>query len=84
MVANFWKENIHFQEDIYVFALNETLLNMSIGELRSIKNLKASYLQLETKNKCVPTDWYLGYDTFMTYSFYQLVDSKGYLKNFKW
>lgn len=43
---------------------------MTIKDLKANKTLKASYIQLETKNKCIPTDWYLGYDTFMTYSFY--------------
>jgi hypothetical protein len=38
------------------------------------------YLQIDSKHKCVPTDWYLGYDTFATYTFLQLSQTKGYFK----
>ena len=43
------------------------------------------YLQIDTKNKCVPVDWFIGYDAFAVYSFVNLIGygptgSQGFLK----
>ena len=27
---------------------------------------------MDSNNKCVPPDWYIGYDTFTIYSFFQI------------
>lgn len=44
--------------------------------------MRARYLQIDSKNKCVPPDWYLGFETFTIYTFFQLAGSRGYLKDF--
>ena len=64
-----------------MFSYNKTLLNYSLENLRQLKNIRLRYLQIDSKHKCVPTDWYLGYDTFAIYTFYQLTGNKGYLKS---
>jgi hypothetical protein len=58
---------------------------MSIEELRKIPNLKVRYLQVDSKNKYVPADWFIGFDSFTIYSFVNLLgfgDTSvgGYLK----
>jgi len=53
-----------------MFSYNKTLLNYSLENLRQLKNIRLRYLQIDSKHKCVPTDWYLGYDTFAIYTFY--------------
>ena len=37
-------------------------------------------MQLDSKNKCIPPDYYTGFDTFMIYSFYQVAGSDGFMK----
>lgn len=48
-------------------------------------DLRIRYLQVDTKHKCVPVDWFIGYDTFTVYTFLNLVGfgsrgARGYLK----
>lgn len=45
-----------------------------------MKDIKLRYMQVDSKHKCVPTDWYLGYETFAIYTFLQLAGNKGFLK----
>ena len=57
---------------------------MPLSELRKM-DLKVQYLQVDIKNKCVPIDWFIGYDTFSIYSFINLIgfgytSQGGYLK----
>jgi len=68
---------------IYVFSYNRTLLETSLEDLKRMKEVRMRYLQIDTKHKCVPSDWHLGYDTLAVYTFLQLSKSKGYLKNFE-
>ena len=35
---------------------------------------------MDSKHKCIPPDWYIGYETFTVYSFLQLAAHKGFLK----
>lgn len=42
---------------------------MTFKELEKHK-IRARYLQIDSKNKCVPSDWYLGFETFTIYSFF--------------
>ena len=58
---------------------------MPISEVREIAYLKVRYLQVDTKNRCVPIDWFIGYDAFAVYSFVNLIGygptgSRGFLK----
>jgi hypothetical protein len=68
---------------VYAYSRNQTLLEMSFDELREIPDLRTHYLQVDIQNKFVPVDWFLGYDTYVIYSFVNLVGfgpQKGYLK----
>lgn len=60
---------------------------MPLEELRKLPGIKARYLQVDIKNKCVPIDWFIGFDTFSIYSFVNFVGfgqagHGGYLKSF--
>ena len=65
-------------EFIYAYSRNETLVNLSISELKEIKDLKLYYMQMDSQTKCMPVGGALGYDTFMTYMFVNLI---GYGQN---
>jgi hypothetical protein len=54
---------------------------MSLLDLYQQKNLRIRYLQVDSKHKCIPTDWFFGYDTFAIYSFFQLSRSSGFFRN---
>eukprot|EP00347_Sterkiella_histriomuscorum_P020015 403339427 len=74
-------DKLTLHDNIYVFSYNKTLLQMNIKELReNQKFIKTRYLQIDSRHKCVPTDWYLGFDTFAIYTFLQLSGSKGFMK----
>lgn len=84
VVEHFVKSNLVI-DNFYAYALNETLLDMPISEVRQVPGLKVHYLQVDTKNKCVPVDWFIGYDAFAVYSFINLIGygptgSKGFLR----
>ena len=84
VIEHFVKSNLVI-DNFYAYSLNETLLDMPIEEVRQIPGIKVRYLQVDTKNKCVPIDWFIGYDAFSIYSFINLIgygptSSKGYLK----
>ncbi len=84
VVEHFVKSNLVI-DNFYAYALNDTLLEMPISEVRQIDGLKVHYLQVDTKNKCVPVDWFIGYDAFAVYSFINLIgygptSSQGFLK----
>jgi hypothetical protein len=79
-LSDLFKDKFSSKEIIYAYSFNKTLLEMPISELIKVKNIKARYLQIDSKNKCVPTDWYLGYDTFIIYTFLQLGGNNGFLK----
>ena len=84
VIEHFVKSNLVI-DNFYAYSLNETLLDMPIDQLKQIPDIKVRYLQVDTKNKCVPIDWFIGYDAFAVYSFINLIgfgptSSKGYLK----
>ena len=59
------------RDSIFAFADNRSYLDMTIDELWAAKDsLKLRYIQMDSKHKCIPPDWYIGYETFTTYSFY--------------
>ena len=62
-------------DNFYAFSFNKTLLDMSMHELPQPMRLK--YMQVDSMNKCVPQDWFLGYDQFAIYSFLNLVGKAG-------
>ena len=70
-------------EWVYAYSRNETLLSMSVAELREIEGLKMYYLQLDSSQRCMPVGGPLGYDTFSVYTFVNLAgygSNGGYLK----
>ena len=84
IAEHFVKSNLVI-DNFYGYSLNQTLLNMTFDELEQIEGLKLRYLQVDTKNKCVPIDWFIGYDTFASYVFINLIgygptSTGGYVK----
>lgn len=63
-------------DNFYAFSYNKTLLNMDVSELMKIKDLRVKYIQVDSMNKCIPQDWFLGYDQFAVYTFLNLQDLK--------
>ena len=59
-------------DNFYAFSYNSTLLEIPMSELESMKDLKVKYLQVDNLNKCIPQDWFLGYDQFSVYTFLNL------------
>lgn len=59
-------------DNFYAFSYNQTLLNMDVSELMKIKDLRVKYIQVDSMNKCIPQDWFLGYDQFAVYTFLNL------------
>lgn len=59
-----------YKDNIFAFSYNKTLLETSINDLQKNKTLRVKYLQVESKNRCIPPDWYIGFDTFVIYSFF--------------
>ena len=49
---------------------------MDVSELMKIKDLRVMYIQVDSMNKCIPQDWFLGYDQFAVYTFLNLQDLK--------
>jgi hypothetical protein len=49
---------------------------MDVSELMKIKDLRVKYIQVDSMNKCIPQDWFLGYDQFAVYTFLNLQDLK--------
>lgn len=57
----------------YAYSKNETLLEMTPEELMNEKDLRVQYLQVDTKNRCIPMDWFIGYEAFTISTFIQLL-----------
>ena len=57
-------------DNFYAFSYNQTLLDVNIQQLQPEVRIK--YIQLDSMNKCVPQDWFLGYDQFAVYTFLNL------------
>ena len=73
MVAKWLVVALGFHKDnLFIFTLNPDLLSIPTSELRLRTDLKFKYIHVDGKHKCVPSDYYLGYDTFMVYTFYSL------------
>jgi hypothetical protein len=73
-------------DNFYAFSYNQTLLNLNAEQLMKEPNLRIKYMQVDSMNKCVPQDWFLGYDQFAVYTFHKLagqIDGQaGYLKTY--
>ena len=69
-------------DNFYSFSFNKTLQSLTSEQLGEIDGLKVKYIQLDSMNKCIPQDWFLGYDQFAVYTFHKLAGSKGYLKTY--
>lgn len=59
-------------DNFYAFSFNKTLIETPLDQLKNITNVRFKYLQVDTLNKCIPQDWFLGYDQFSVYSFINL------------
>ncbi|CDW71816.1 UNKNOWN [Stylonychia lemnae] len=80
-LRQYFFDKMTLKDNIFIFTFNQTLLNSSIKQLRQVEKLRVRYIQIDSKHKCVPTDWYLGYDTFAIYTFYQLSGNQGFLRS---
>lgn len=59
-------------DNFYAFSFNQSLLEMPLSQLQTIPGVRMKYLQVDILNKCVPQDWFLGYDQFSVYTFLNL------------
>jgi hypothetical protein len=71
-------------DNTYAFSYNSSLLDLSVEDLLKLSDVRLSYVQVDSMNKCVPQDWFLGYDQFAVYTFHKLTGQiqgqAGYLK----
>lgn len=85
VVSNYASAKL-MNDNFYAFSYNQTLLDMNLDELKSNPNLRLNYIQVDSMNKCVPQDWFLGYDQFAVYTFLKLSgqqrDQAGFLKTY--
>ena len=58
-------------DNFYAFSYDQGLLELSVEELAK-KDVRLKYIQVDSMSKCVPQDWFLGYDQFSVYSFLNL------------
>lgn len=49
-------------DNAYAFSYNQDLLELTVDELSERDDVRLSYVQVDNMNKCVPQDWFLGYD----------------------
>ena len=61
-------------DNFYAFSYDPELLDLSLEELQAPekKNLRLKYVQVDSMSKCVPQDWFLGYDQFAIYTWLNL------------
>ena len=73
-------------DNFYAFSYNRTLLDLPLSDLAQMPNLRVKYIQVNSMNKCVPQDWFLGYDQFAVYTFLNLAGQReseaGYLSSY--
>ena len=62
----------HSEEHFYAYSQRKELLDLSLRELRE-KGVKVKYVQVTCNHRCVPFDSFLSYDTFVIYTFANLV-----------
>jgi hypothetical protein len=58
-------------DNLYAYTYDPKYLNMTIEELKDQK-IRMKYLQVGSMSKCVPQDWFLGYDQFAIYTWLNL------------
>lgn len=84
LVMNFISAQL-MNDNLYAFSFDPKYLNMTIQELKDQK-VRMKYLQVGSMSKCVPQDWFLGYDQFAIYTWLNLgghqIDEAGHLKTF--
>ena len=85
MASNFLSAQL-MNDNFYAFSYNRTLLNLPLSELSLVPDLRVKYIQVNAMNKCVPQDWFLGYDQFAVYTFLNLAGQReseaGYLNTY--
>jgi len=59
-------------DNFYAFTYNQSLLEIPLSELSEMPEVRMKYLQVDILNKCIPQDWFLGYDQFSVYTFFNL------------
>lgn len=84
LFTNFFTGKI-MNDNTYAFSYDQTLLDLPSEELIR-RNIRLSYLQVDSMHKCVPQDWFLGYDQFAVYTFHklggQIKGKAGFLKTY--
>jgi len=68
ITTNFLSSQL-MNDNFYAFSYNKTLLD---GNVEDLKDSRVKYIQVDSMNKCVPQDWFLGYDQFAVYTFLNL------------
>lgn len=71
LIGNFASAEL-MNDNFYAFSYNNSLINTDIQEIKKMPNIRMKYIQVDSMNKCVPQDWFLGYDAFAIYSFLNL------------
>jgi len=90
LLRNLWTLLVSHTEGnyhLYAYAKNRTLLGMPVEALRlEGGRLRYRYVQVDSQNRCVPTDWYvIGYDIFAMHTFLRLTrtgSGEGYLRSY--
>ena len=59
-------------DNFYVFSYDPEMLNLTLDEMQSRSDLRVKYVQVDSMSKCVPQDWFLGYDQFAVYTWLNL------------
>ena len=70
LVMNFISSQL-MNDNLYAYTYDPKYLNMTIEELKDQK-VRMKYLQVGSMSKCVPQDWFLGYDQFAIYTWLNL------------
>lgn len=49
-------------DNTYAFSYSPELLDLDVESLMKRADVRIFYMQVDSMNKCVPQDWFLGYD----------------------
>ena len=86
MNINNFLSSVLIIDNFYAFTYDSSLLDLTLDELKARPDVRLKYLQVDSMNKCVPQDWFLGYDQFAVYTFLQLAGQQpgkaGFLTTF--
>ena len=62
MNINNFLSSVLIIDNFYAFTYDSSLLDLTLDELKARPDVRLKYLQVDSMNKCVPQDWFLGYD----------------------